>query len=597
MGILKKSQPIKRITTDIESKVAKQVMPKPKICCIDLTDNVGKFLVESGYTIYKGTLGAVRAVPNKRPDDSHLLLLDHNYPQNFHEFDILILDLTNEILKDFEPLTIEERKSRSHSMFSLVCSYPATLFDPRPLSASILANKIAEVKNRKFIEIVFGSENYEVDYEIVEITDKYPENHPSEKHNLYSFNPQVPLSEQKFGREVEICNIREDLQNLLMKHLDELSYEQTFYHPTEWVKDKGKDVPTKNLIPLMKNINDEIVSFVQIYGNHITFIFPNIKNKDTFLSEFLKSILPSVYPDVFPFSTQFKWVGNSEYYTPNHEKLLDEKVKLFAEYEKSTLIIESKIEENFKKYKFLHDLLTETGDKLVHAVFAFLKFLEFKNVILKDEESKTIKEEDIQVELDFGILVIETKGIGGTSTDSDCSQISKIKHRRCKERNSFDVWALYIVNHQRFLPPINRKNPPFTENQIEDAINDERGLLTTWQIFKLYNEIQTDLISKEEARNQMLEYGLILFKPKISDEIGVTREVFKGGYVAVVNLLNTKINVGDTVILEKDYTYNKSKILSLQLNDIEVMEAIIGEVGIKLDRKISKGTILWKERK
>ncbi|MGD0710680.1 MAG: hypothetical protein ABR968_05810, partial [Bacteroidales bacterium] len=200
---------------------------------------------------------------------------------------------------------------------------------------------------------------------------------------------------------------------------------------------------------------------------------------------------------------------------------------------------------------------------------------------------------DIQVELDKGILVIETKGIGGTSTDSDCSQISKIKHRRCKDRNAFDVWALYIVNHQRFLPPINRKNPPFTENQIADAKNDERGLLTTWQLFSLYNEIQCGLISKEEAKNQILQYGLVVFKPKLLTNIGIPKELFKGGQVAVIQLTNTKIKIGDTIILEKDNRFTKTKVVSLQLIDKDVNEVINGEVGIKLDSKITKGSTLW----
>jgi hypothetical protein len=583
------------MTIKDETKVVNQVLPKPKICCVDLADNVSQSLVEAGFPVFNGTLGSIREVPNKRREDSQLLLPDYEYPDNFHEYDILIIDLTNEIKKEFKLFKVEDVKSRSNSFLSLACRYPANLFDPRPISASILAKKIAEVQNKKFIQIVFASKSYDVDYEIIEISETYPENHPNEKYNLYSFNNQIPLSYPRSGSEISICLVREDISNFLKKHATGLNYEQTFNHPTDWDKEQDKYVPTKSLLPLIRNINDEIVSFVQVNGYHITFVFPNIKNKEAFISDFFKTLLPSLYPDVFPFSTQFMWVNNSEYSVPNHEKILAEKAELLANYEKSNLIIENKISDNRKKYKFLHDLLTETDDKLVLAVFAFLKFLEFKNVILKDEQSKSIKEEDIQVEFDNGILVIETKGIGGTSTDSDCSQISKIKHRRCKERKSFDVWALYIVNHQRFLPPLNRKNPPFTENQIADAINDERGLLTTWQLFNLYNEIQTGIISKEQARLQILDYGLVVFKPKVSGNIGIPKELFKAGQIAIVDLINTKIKVGDTIILEKNSSYRKTKILSIHLNNINVDEASDGEVGIKLESKITKGTNLWKE--
>lgn len=204
-----------------------------------------------------------------------------------------------------------------------------------------------------------------------------------------------------------------------------------------------------------------------------------------------------------------------------------------------------------------------------------------------------MKEEDVQVELDNGILVIEVKGIGGTSTDGECSQVSKIKHRREKERKSFDVFALYIVNHQRYLPPLNRTNPPFNEQQIADAISDERGLLSTWQLFNLYNEINAGLISKEEARAQILQFGYVAFKPKLTSNIGQPKEILKGGMVVILDISNTEIKVNDTIIIEKGGAYSKAKIISLQLDDKAVQTATNGEVGIKLDVKISKNSTLW----
>jgi hypothetical protein len=593
MGLLKKTNTTSEFPVSEKKDEIKQIIPKPRICCVDLTLDVVEALTTADYNLYSGTLGAIREVPNKHRNDSQLLQLDYDFPENFQEYDILVLDLTNEIKKEFKALSVDEKKTRGHSSFFLSCSFPTNIFDPRPLSASFLANKINEVGDRKFIQVVFASQKYEVDYEIVEITAGYPERHPNEKHSLYGFNPGLPISESRYGTEVSVCSVREDIYNLVKKYIAGITYEQTFHHPTEWVKEKGSSVPVASLFPLIRNINQEIISFVQTNKNFITFVFPNIQDKSAFLSDFFKNVLPALYPDVFPFSTQFKWIEHPEYYIPNLQQLLDEKVKLAEDFEANNAQIEIKISENNKRFKFLHELITETDDKLVHAIFAFLKFLEFKNVTIKDEESHSIREEDLQVELDNGILVIETKGIGGTSTDSDCSQISKIKHRRCKERNAFDVSALYIVNHQRFLPPLKRKNPPFTEQQLEDAKNDERGLLSTWQLFNLYNEIQNGLISKEAARQQMLAYGLIEFKPKLGTSIGLPKELYKNGQIAIVDIINTKIKQGDNLLLERDGIFKRSKIISLQLDGKDVPEVLNGEVGIKLDQKITKGTTLW----
>lgn len=45
---------------------------------------------------------------------------------------------------------------------------------------------------------------------------------------------------------------------------------------------------------------------------------------------------------------------------------------------------------------------------------------------------------------------------------------------------------IYIVNHQRYMNPSLRDNPPFKDNQIDYAEDDERRLLTTWQLFKQF---------------------------------------------------------------------------------------------------------------
>lgn len=567
-------------------------IPKPKICCVDLAENVYAKLSDSGYTVFDGTLGNISKVPNKKERDKHFVLLDNSYPLNFHEYDILIIDLTAERRKDFSPVDFNrDLDARGKSIISLVCSFPTTIFDPRPIGSSMLGTQIRALKNKKFIQIVFASEDYEIEYEILEVTNDRAEGCPSETHSIYSFD-KFPLSEIRHGKEAEVCEVREDMYQLLNKHVSKLIYAQTFYHPTNWEKEKG-NVPVSSFMPLIKNVNDEIISYIDFEGERVTFVFPNFNEKDVFLEEFLGNILPSIYPELFPYSAQFDWLKETEYFLPNHKNLLTEKNNLTEDYNKALSSQQQKIIENNKKYYFLHEMLIETGDKLVQSIYSFLKWLEFKSVIIKDEESTSIKEEDLQLELENGILVIETKGIGGTSTDSDCSQISKIKHRRCEDRNAFDVYALYIVNHQRHLPPMKRRNPPFSEHQIKDAQNDKRGLLTTWQLFKLYHTIQNNIITKEEARKQFVSYGNIIFKPKLGQILGKPKELFNDGHVAILDIIHTKIRKDDTLIVEKNDTFLLAKILNIQVNGNPVLNAENGEVGIKLDIKIVKGSILW----
>ncbi len=193
------------------------------------------------------------------------------------------------------------------------------------------------------------------------------------------------------------------------------------------------------------------------------------------------------------------------------------------------------------------------------------------------------------------MLIIECKGIGGTSTDSDCSQISKIKHRRCKERNKFDVFALYIVNHQRYLPPLNRSNPPFNSNQIQDAINEERGLLSTWQLYNLYFDVDNGVISKNEARKSLLRYGLVDFKPKNLVFIDEPIEILKNGTVCIININNIELNIGDELIVERNGQYQKVILNGIQIDDKPVSSANSGEIGLLINSPIKKKSKLWKK--
>lgn len=591
MSVLNKEKVNGKIKSEETTKEV-QVVQRPRICCIDLTQLDFNSLKAERYNLFQGTLGTNIKIPNMSRYSSEKILLDHNLPSNIHEYDILILDLTNEQYKTYNPEEHKLGDTRNKSQIHLICSYPTNIFDPKPLTSSFLSGFENEIHDRKFVQIIFASGSYEVEYEFEQVSGSYTERLENRIHNIYSFYDRIPLSRTKTGKEFSVCNVREDFFNLLNKHGNDLTYKQTFLHPTKWNSEKG-NYPDPDFIPLLRNINNEIISFTHLEGSLISFVFPDFKNKALFLSEFLKNVCPAILPELFPFSTQFKWKDLQEYFLPNHSTLLKEKNQAEEDYKKKKSEIENRITENANRFKFLHDLITETGDNLVHAVYDFLKWIEFENVLIKDENSTSILEEDIQVEHSNGLLIIETKGIGGTSTDSDCSQIAKIKLRRCKERNAFDVSALYIVNHQRYQSPLKRKNPPFTDIQITDALNDERGLVSTWQLFNLYYDIESGIITKADARKELLKFGLIEFKPRTKDKLTAPKEILKEGFVAIIDITNTKLEVGQTLVAEKNSKYYKTKIMSIQIDDKLVNEIENGEVGLKLDTKISNGTTLW----
>ncbi len=572
-----------------------KINERPRICCFDIDNKDLELLKHSGFNIYNGTLGNKIKVPNTKIHDNHQLLLKFDFPTNLNEYDIIIVDLENNKIIDYKPEDHNRKIHTGKTAFSLLCSYPETIFDPRPLSSYLLNSKLRQIGERKHIIITFTTSSFEVEYETVEITEYSSNRQNVEKYNIYSFLGFPPLSDSKYGKEMVVCKIREDFKNLLDINLSKMNYNQTFHHPRKW--EKNGHIPNPSFIPLVENSSGDIVSICESRDNSIIFYFPQIKEKGEFLITFLTKIAPEIFPELFPFSTTFSWKNNEEYWLPNHKELLKDKTKFEKEYEEKMKLKNNDISQNIEKYAFLHNLLTETGDKLVDAIIEFLKWLGFEHVKKFDDANtnSTLLEEDIQIQLSNGLLIIECKGIGGTSTDSDCNQISKIKHRRCKERNNFDVYALYIVNHQRYLPPLSRQNPPFSEIQIQDAINDERGLLTTWQLFNLYYDIENGILEKQIACNALLKFGFIEFRPSNISLIDEPKEFFKEGSICIINITNVELSIGEEVLIEKNGKFTKSIIEGIQVNDKPVTRADTGEIGLQLSVSIKKKSKLWKK--
>jgi hypothetical protein len=573
-----------------------QIKEKPKICAIDLEQEIIEALQNKGLYCYSGTLGSQVKVPNSRRHDRHQCLLNLNFPPNLHEYDIVIVDLQKQ-----EPIEYVESE-HTHSFIKgsvqpvLLSNYPETIFDPRPLSSSILRRNLQEFFSHQTLVIVFCSAQEVTEYHFARVTRSGVHEDEPVEHRLYEFIPQLQSTYNKTGKNVTVSDFEEGIKSFLQKHSKNFVYEIVFQHPTKWLQDEQKNIESSEFIPLLLNSNNEIIGFVDFHlKTSAVFAFPQLKDdiKKNFLLEFVDEILPGLFPEIFPYSEQFSWLKSRKYFLPNQANLLAKKAKIEDEYRLALTGVESEIERNRSKYQFLHNLLTETGNQLVKSVEYFLTWIGFENIVNMDETNSQIKEEDLQIPLENGLLVVEVKGIGGTSKDSECSQISKIKYRRAKERRSFDVFALYIVNHQRYLPPFERRNPPFSEQQINDAQSDERGVLTTYELFNLYNNIEQGFITKEDARTSLLKFGLVQFKPSNSYLLGHPLEVHHKGYVVILDISNITINKGDSIIVCNEQSWFKTEILDVQLNNEAITTVSEGEIGIKLSCSVLKTSELW----
>lgn len=580
--------------TDNSSKI--DIKEKPKICAIDLDQEIVDALKDKGLQCFSGTLGSQVKVPNLSGRDTHPCLLNFDFPPNLHEYDIVIVDLQARNPIEYDESEHKHLSSKGSEQPVFLSSYPETIFDPRPISASFLKEELTELFKKETLIIVFSAPEEVVQYHFVSLTRRGYEEQETFKHSLYELLPCVQRVRNKNGRNIVISDDikRQELRNIFSKYIKKFIYQAVFKHPTEWLQDERKDVERDGFFPLLLNANNEVVSFIDfIHHPSVVFVIPQITEKKDFLIELLEEVLPGLFPNIFPYNDQFNWVKSEKYLLPNQATLLAKKEKIDFDYQKALEQIKDEIQQNQVEYQFLHDLLIETGDSLVKSVEQFFSWLGFEKILNMDETQPDIKEEDIQIPLSNGLLVVEIKGIGGTSKDSECSQINKIKYRRARERNSFDVFALYLVNHQRYLPPHARKNPPFTEQQIADAESEERGLLTTYELFKLYFNIEEGFVTKEDARAALLQYGLVQFQPSNAHFIGIPLEIHHQGTVAILQISNILLYKGAIIIVGNNGAYYRAEILEIQEDDKTVESASNGEIGVKLSRSILKTSELW----
>lgn len=564
-------------------------LKKTKICCLNLNKEICDYFSKD-FDVYDGSLGKMVDVTDHNRRLSHTnLLLNHDFPDNVHEYEVFISDLCKKDIIKYNSEEHTRKEIIGESACYFISNSPETLFNPIPFGCWLLRHNIKN-RIRPIINIIFQAAKQTIKYTIKDIA-RYNSEKIYEETN-YMLTDDF-AKEEIYGEEVRICD--HNFAKILFARFEkEIKYYQTFNHPKEYDIETKKLVPLTNFIPLLRNIHGEIVSYIWQSKREITFMLPQLDSKIQLLDILFKEILYCHYSEFFPSIEECSWRNKRQYYLPGQQYLQEKKESVISKFNEDIKEIDLKITENKENYKFLHDILTESGSALVSALITYLKWLGFEKVIDKDETVENdVFEEDIQADLGGkGLLIIEVKGLHGTSKDSECAQISKIRYRRCEERNKFDVYGLYIVNNERSVEPLKRTIPPFNDNQIKDAKNDKRGLLYTWQLYNLYFNIENGLISKEEARERMLMTGLVDFSPKLI-ELGKPYAYYHKKTVICIELDNVQLSDRYALAYEENGQYILLQIEELKQNNSSIHQVSNGKVGIKVDRSVPNINMLY----
>lgn len=542
---------------------------KPLIYLLNTEINVEDKLRSLGFNAHHYWLNGREYFDNRR---THLNVpYQYDFPDNLHESEIVIFDIQAGDLHrsaDNSPLSVYYQRSPSAINFLPLDMYFA--------SSNIFSSR------RKQCLIVFCGEQEEGTYNL-SIDEGLST--PITTSSLHCIAKYLNSS-KRTGARLEIVNSPEEreIKNCLSKYLEGSFYTVVF-----------PNLITRHDTPLVSNDAGEITGFIRRDpDNKLIICLPQIHNKEDFLSELLDKVLPE-HPDfssLFPNNGSFSWISKPAYISvEERNKILDIENEI-KRHEETIQSLRHEFEgihnkdENFK----LRNLLKESGDELVFSVKWFLEYIGFTNIINPDddvdEEAGELFEEDLNFEYDGLSFILEVKGIGGTSTDAQCSQISKIELRRRKQYPERKFKSVYIVNHQRYKEPKARQQIPFTSEQIENAEMTYRGMTFTYELFNVYHMLEKGVLQKQDVREAFKQDGVIDFYDSLKKLNFKTCFKKYTAYSFILDGTFTITKADKLAIQDKDDHWHLLSIINIQVESVNVDEASEGSAAIQVEQLV-----------
>jgi hypothetical protein len=551
-----------------------KAIPEPKIMLIDFPQAVQEKISQLGYNVTSGTLGkSFRAEPGK------FVWYNHSLPL-LHEQDIIFIDMEEPKLdEDTEAPALPTTLSPDNPL--CIVPYGQSYFNPRPDVAEVFSEQFKEVVSQGGVIVAFAG------WKQVEKYERYTWDSRkylgcSEADN-YSWVPISVNVKNRRGTEVTF-NDNDYFAHLVRSIKQPVSYSAVFQY-----LDEEKDYP------IACNSMGEIVGFGRTLGDGILIFLPRFGDFGPVIERMLRETLVDLTPRLFPYSTRHTWLLKPEYQWPEVRSLQERRQEVQEEYKNKLVELDQQIDAERERLSFLHAILRATGDSLVENLVQTLRFIGFEDVQIADQAGRK-KEEDLQIWDNNQPILIEVKGLSGLPSEADCQQILKYIVRRQRELDRTDVKGVFIVNHQRHVPGLER-DAAFTSQQINDAIHNEYALATTWDLFQAIVKVMKGLLEYADIQTALAsKAGQVEYIPRNYQEIGKIEHYYPEAHAVLAKLFDgEELRIGDTVgFLSEDQQFEQAaESLEIDKEPVEVVRSGV-EFGILVDRPVDKSFRLFR---
>ena len=518
--------------TEPVAEVGAASMKHPNVLLVDFQKEVLVELRKNRFNVDEATFG-VKYSSAYKESEAHF---SHRMPL-IEEREILIINCLEPEIEATEEEVCQEDKEVKGKRFEWYKPSSQNYFNPRPLVSSWFESNVNKILKLGGIVITVASDKYFENYLLYEIKNGMRVSLNEREQNNFDFLPFSIDTNTDVLRRTE-TRIAPDCPPLFQALFQK--YKKSFTHITSFLLGP-------NDIPLLTDKFGDIVSFVHGVENEegtdvgLVLFLPPSSSQGKLLVDLLTTVLPISRPKLFPDIVQSSWMKNKQYLPPSLLQLHSKKVEIEQDYSAKIDEANKEIEDEEKRYQFLFDILSAsaTDDVLVKALEAYLKKIGFDCITVVDDVKEGINEEDLQIYSLEELTVVEVKGIYGIPSDNNCQRVLKYMLRRQREQSE-RVYGLFVVNHQKNLPPLERSNPPFTTEQISDA-EGSYSLVTTWQLFNAYLAYEREELSTLDIDACLKKTGLVDFMPRTWKRIGEVSHVYPQAGAVTVELVDGPI--------------------------------------------------------
>jgi len=548
---------------------------KPRILTIDLPVSLAQRLRGAGYNVLPGTFG--RPYKVKKGDDFVPIIAKASVP-HYAEQDIVAIDLT-------PPSLADRPQGEKHTSFGELDWFAKASWgeiDPRPRVMDWLRDDSNRILRSGGAFILFAEPRLHQKMVLASFENDYFREFQVRREieednwSILSVLDQSHLRvEAEFGTDIKVTRGLGQFSSFLHRHVPDATFSATL-HPLSRLSEHG-DGPV--FVPLATNKFGDTVAcvlFPRKSGEGLVLILPHFVDKEKAVADLIEAVLPEMLPRLFPDHEGGRWVHRVEY---EHGAVLERKAAQLEVQRKANeevARLEREIDAERGRMGFLHGLLTKSGIALVDDVKQSLEFVGFTRLANVDEceGSEVNKQEDLQVLDKSPTILLEVKGLAGLPTEGDTLQVTKYVLRRIRQWQRADVIGLSLVNHQRNLPALERDHAnAFTEQQVQDAMQNGTGLMTTWDLFRLIRGMTQWGWPSAAVKDVFYGHGRLSQIPSHYRPVGTVVHYWTANGAVSIDLSGDTLRIGDRVGYIFADGFIEEEVTSLQFEKKAVSEA------------------------